>query len=75
MGPVYHDADTLHRRLLEEVLVPGEEGTEPRTVKQIVQYLRDFAVLCDHGPPSSPGSSMAVRRAAQNIEKGLWKPR
>ena len=78
----YVDTRTVAKWLRGEVGVPGQtmatrmlatvgddpEGTEARTVAQIVQYLREQELMADDDV-----ASIALRGAAEDIARGYWK--
>ena len=66
-GEVGVPGQTMATRMLAAV---GEdpEGTEARTVAQIVQYLQEQELMADDDV-----ASIALRGAAEDIARGDWK--
>ena len=65
------EADDDGRLMADDMLAAvGEdpEGTEARTVAQIVQYLREQELMADDDV-----ASIALRGAAEDIARGDWK--
>ena len=60
---VRHIADEMVRAIGDD-----PEGTEARTVAQIVQYLREQELMADDDV-----ASIALRGAAEDIARGDWK--